>query len=582
MSSTFGMFETAKSGLSVSMQNLKITGHNISNANTVGYTRQRLVTSAKETGYAYRLLHPTEDNNVGQGVEVLEVQQLRSEYLDQQYRDLSTSYNYSESRTQALTYLEGLFNGENSDGGITSSMENYFEAMNEFSKDTSSKEYRTNVQQQAIGLTENFNNVYQEMVSLWNDQNSNISTVAQKINSIAEKIAVLNDAIASYERTGEKANDLNDERNLLLDELSGYVNITYENNATNTSMVDVKIGGEDLVSGITANEIQISTVESDAANINTLTAAIAALNADIETNGLDLTPTTGNKAQLDASIAALAAIAEIKSSANAANPDLMDVTYSGFSLVSGGKFSEVEDLVSYKKNNLTLGTTVLSIDAGTVTGGKLYSSMEMTSEDSASSAGIPYYMNQLNSLVREIAEDINTIHQAGYTYPTDGSTSTKGLNFFEVPQSGSPAADDYSLLNAGNFSISDEVLSSIYNIAGSDTPVNLTTNPTETGNGEQASLMYKAATTNDYSGSLNSIVGHMAITLNTTKSVLDTKESLINSVDTQRTSISGVSVDEETTNLIVFQQAYSACARTITTIDEMLDTLINNTGVVGR
>ncbi len=581
MSSTFGMFETAKSGLSVSMQNLKITGHNISNANTVGYTRQRLVTSAKETGYAYRLLHPTEDNNVGQGVEVLTVQQLRSSYLDQQYRNLSTSYNYSESRTQALTYLEGLFNGENSDGGITSSMENYFEAMNEFSKDTSSKEYRTNVQQQAIGLTENFNNVYQEMVSLWNDQNSNISTVAQKINSIAEKIAVLNDAIASYERTGEKANDLNDERNLLLDELSGYVNITYENNATNTSMVDVKIGGEDLVSGITANEIQISTVESDAADINDLTEEIALLNQQI----LD-DPTNTNYStwisDRDDRIADLRAIAEIQTSENPANSDVIDVTYSGFSLVSGGKFSEVENLVSYKKNNLTLGTTVLSIDAGTVTGGKLYSSMEMTSEDSASSAGIPYYMNQLNSLVREIAEDINTIHQAGYTYPTDGSTSTKGLNFFEVPQSGSPAADDYSLLNAGNFSISDEVLASIYNIAGSDTPVNLTTNPTETGNGEQASLMYKAATTNDYSGSLNSIVGHMAITLNTTKSVLDTKESLINSVDTQRTSISGVSVDEETTNLIVFQQAYSACARTITTIDEMLDTLINNTGVVGR
>ena len=581
MGSTFGMFETAKSGLSVSMENLKITGHNISNANTVGYTRQRLVTSAKETGYAYRLIHPTEDNTVGQGVEVLEVQQLRSSYLDQQYRNLSTSYNYSESRTQALTYLEGLFNGENEDGGLTSSMEKYFEAMNSFSKDTSSKEYRTNVQQQAIGLTENFKNVYQEMVSLWNDQNTNLSTTSQKINSIAEKISVLNDSISSYERTGEKANDLNDERNLLLDELSGYVNITYENNATNSSMIDVKIGGADLVSGIKANAIQISTVESDAANINTLTAGIATLNQQIAADPTNASVPTW-KAQIVTDTNSLKSYAEVKVSANADNPDLTDITYSGFSLVSGTKSSPVEGLVSFKRNNLTLGTTQISIDAGTLTGGKLYSNMEMISQDSASSAGIPYYINQLDSLVRNIATDINTIHKTGYTYPTDTSTSVQGLNFFKVPQSGTPAADDYSLLNAGNFSITDEVLNSIYNIAGSSTVVNLATNPTETGNGEQASLMYKAATANDYSGSINSIVGHLAITLNTSKSVLDTKESLINSVDTQRTSISGVSVDEETTNLIVFQQAYSACARTITTIDEMLDTLISKTGLVGR
>jgi flagellar hook-associated protein 1 FlgK len=98
------------------------------------------------------------------------------------------------------------------------------------------------------------------------------------------------------------------------------------------------------------------------------------------------------------------------------------------------------------------------------------------------------------------------------------------------------------------------------------------------GNSEVAASLYADLAESGYYGDLNSIVGHLAIALDTSKSLLDTKESLLNSVDTQRTSVSGVSVDEETTNLIVYQQSYNACARVISAIDEMLDTLINSMG----
>ncbi|NLF34781.1 MAG: flagellar hook-associated protein FlgK, partial [Clostridiales bacterium] len=85
-----------------------------------------------------------------------------------------------------------------------------------------------------------------------------------------------------------------------------------------------------------------------------------------------------------------------------------------------------------------------------------------------------------------------------------------------------------------------------------------------------------------YYGALNSMVGHLAIAVDTSRSLLDTRQSLLNNVDTQRASTSGVSLDEETTGLIMFQQAYSASARMITAIDEMLEVMINKMGTVGR
>ena len=105
---------------------------------------------------------------------------------------------------------------------------------------------------------------------------------------------------------------------------------------------------------------------------------------------------------------------------------------------------------------------------------------------------------------------------------------------------------------------------------------------TETGNNIIALELFNDLNSSNYYGKLNSIVGHLAIAIDSSRSILDTRESLINSVDRQRTSISGVDLDEEATNLIVFQQSFDACARIITTIDEMLNTMINNMGRVGR
>jgi flagellar hook-associated protein 1 FlgK len=584
MASTFGIFESAKSGLSVAMQQLNVTEQNIANVNTEGYTRQRILTSAKEPPISKYLIAQLSKTAVGQGVEATGIQQIRSAYLDQQYRTLNSGYNYSASRNESLTYLTGLYNELHDDSSLTTSIGNFFSALNTFSSDTSSKEFRTNVQQQALSMTQSFNNVYEEMQSLWHEQNDSINTVSQKINSIAQKIAELNEAIAGAVQTGGTASDLNDERNLLLDQLSGYVNITYSLNAANDNMIDVKIGGLTLVDGKSANDVEVGSISD-------LASQIAQINKDM---------TAGTVSVADGQAAITALIDEIDTYTTAVidyafdgTTNLATVTYDGVDLVTstGAVPADViadgnlDVWINLNRNNLTLGGTELSIENGTVKGGQLYSNMEMITSRSALSPGIPYYMDQLNTFVREIAENLNTISRSGWTYPDGTTPSRTNINLFKVPSYDDGSGTivyDYTKVTAGSFTLSDEVIESAYNIAGSSSEVLLDGNSTHSGNNAKALELFKDLANSGYYDKLNSIVGNLAIAANTSGSIMDTKQSLIRSVDTQRKSVSAVSLDEETTNLIIFQQSYNAAARIITTIDEMLNTMINNMGITGR
>ena len=207
------------------------------------------------------------------------VSQIRSEYLDEQYRDQFAAFCSSEYRAQGLTYLENLFYEIDDDTSLTKSISSFFSALSDFAEDPTSEAARTMVQQTALSMTENFNLIYNEMVDLYNDQNTSVGTVASQINQIAEQLAALNESIASYEVSGGNANDLRDQRNLLLDKLSGYADITYSENG---SMVNVQIAGEALVEGKDYSEIGITTASDE---INSICQDLADLNDDVITSG---------------------------------------------------------------------------------------------------------------------------------------------------------------------------------------------------------------------------------------------------------------------------------------------------------
>lgn len=587
MASTFSGLEIGKSGLTAAQIGLNISGQNISNADTDGYTMQKVKTAPIEAvGGGYLIRQVTSSSNVGQGVAVLSIDQIRSAYLDQQYRNQYSDFSSDEYRSQGLSYLENLFNETNSSTSITKSISSFFNALNGFAEDTKSEAARTTVQQSALSMTENFNMIYNEMIDLYNDQNTSIKTVSTQINQLSSQIADLNKQIFEYEYSGQKANDLRDTRNNLLDTLSGYANISYEE--ADDGMVNVSLCGETLVSGETSGSIGITTAADE---INSLCGTLSALNTEISGTYGGITQEQADKR--DGLIKSLKSVSD-KISCTAASDgttsvslqyvDNSTMTSATKSLIDGsntltaaGTSETAEYDGAYDKYVLRLGATYLNSD--NVSSGELNAHLLLRDSDTATNGGIPYYISRMNDLAQTIAKTLNGCMNKGYTYPDDenGGQSVNGINLFK------DFGTSCSLITGGNFTLSDEVLKSVWNLAGSAEKIDLnsTSGTTNAGNSVIATEMSKLASTNGYSDCLDSIVSQLGLEVKSSKNSLSTKQSLLESTEGQRQSVSGVSIDEEAVSLIKYQQVYSACSRVVTTIDQMLEKLINGTGTVG-
>ena len=214
--------------------------------------------------------------------------------------------------------------------------------------------------------------------------------------------------------------------------------------------------------------------------------------------------------------------------------------------------------------------------------GKLEGYREMRDGNSVDSVGIPRLMDNLNKLCQKIAEDFNTIHEKGFTLATATTTSTDGVDFFDVP------SNDYDNITAGNFTISSQILADVNNIAASSKLVNLSAPNTNEGNNENILDLVALcgsdtiAGTGDFEDQFSSILTELAINSSTNNNMNESQGSIISNLENRRDAVSGVSINDEMVDMVKYQHAYNASSRMITAIDEMLDTLINNTGVVGR
>lgn len=591
MASTFSGLEIGRSGLTAAQVGLHITGQNISNADTPGYSRQRVKTAPIEpVGRGYLLRQITQATNIGQGVTVLSIEQLRSAYLDEQYRGQYASFNNSEFRLQGLTYLENLFNETKEDTSLTTTIASFFTALSKFSEDTTSEAARTTVQQTALSLTESFNMIFGEMVDLYNDQNSSIKTVATQINLLAEQIADLNDKISEYEHTHVKANELRDMRNVLLDKLSGYAGISYTEDEH--GMVNITLSGETIVDGIEAKSIEISSATE---RVNKLCTELGALNDKIlnaDINGLTPEEKQELYTQRDGLKAALQGMSDklsfaekgdgtLKVTLNYADNDTKSIV--GIDLVDGNTVTAADSakLLEFEgareELTLKLGDSYLTVD--NVKSGELSAHLFLRDGNSEQESGIPFYISKLNDLARTITQSVNEVMNKGWTYPDEskGLDSRNNVDMFE------DFGNSFDLVTAGNFTLSKDVMESVWNIAGSSEKIDLnaSSGSTNAANNIIALELSRLINTGAYGDKLDSLVSHLGLDIYSLRNELDVRHTLVESIDNQRQSISGVSIDEEAVNLIKYQQIYSACSRVITAIDQQLDKLINNTGRVG-
>ena len=268
-------FNTATSGLFTARTALDVTSHNISNANTKGYSRQ--IAEQRATN---PLPTATGKGMIGTGSEVYGINQIRSFYLDTKYwSENSILGQYSVKKTQ-LSLIESLFN-EPSDSGFNVIFNNLFEAINGVVNNADSGEHRSALKEAGVTLTEYFNSTAQHLKKYQRDLNFEIKTKVEEINVIARKIQSLNKQIFKYEMDGSKANDLRDERAKLVDQLSKIVNVEVEEIETNPDVISgkysgveyrdksekhfrVKINGQILVDHFYATELRLVPRENSA------------------------------------------------------------------------------------------------------------------------------------------------------------------------------------------------------------------------------------------------------------------------------------------------------------------------------
>lgn len=232
-------FNIGRKGLNVSLAGLNVTGNNIANVNTEGYSRRRVDISAS---VPQRL----PQGIFGTGVEIDRVTRFRNEVADRQLRRQNEDLGLHEKLEDALRQIETIINEPAESNGIRGMLQQFFDNFHELANDPESGTTREVVRQHALVLTEAFNRIDQQLDILSKDIRLELDDKVGVVNDLANDIADLNTKILVSENIGQAANDLRDERDRKLDELSKLVNLYYKETSNGT--MNVSIGGRTLVS----------------------------------------------------------------------------------------------------------------------------------------------------------------------------------------------------------------------------------------------------------------------------------------------------------------------------------------------
>lgn len=257
----FGGLYTSITGLMASRQSLDTVSHNLSNANNKNYVRQ----SAIHANNPYTTVGRGK-LQVGTGVNVQEIRQIRDEFLDIKYRRELATFGYHNAKSQILEDVEGVFN-EITNSGLQNVMDDFWDSWNELYKEPESLTNRALVHESAVAFTDTVSHISNQLNDIKQNLNKEITIKVNEINSLLNGISKLNSKIkvVEGENSKVKANDFRDERNAALDRLSALLPVkSYENTYGETT---VSLFGQDLINGSYTSNIEIKNDEKGLGHI---------------------------------------------------------------------------------------------------------------------------------------------------------------------------------------------------------------------------------------------------------------------------------------------------------------------------
>lgn len=681
MRSTFGGLNTVVRGIFANQISLDTVGHNISNANTEGYSRQtvNLSTTNPEVYYASHGFA-----QIGTGVQTESITRARDSFMDQQMWKESASLGYGKSLQSMLQRIEGVFK-EPSATGIQTVLNRFWTALNTLSTNASDTGARTALRQRGVELVDAIQHSAKQLKDMAADVNSTLKIKVDNINQITSEISSLNRQIVNIEAGGtDHANDLRDRRDLLTDKLTAMVGANVSEDASGNYIIQA--AGVSLVTatGNTALKTE-STIDPDygyeLVNVYAPGKSTPLNFTNGELKGLiesrDDT-TSGVKGYLDKLSTTSKFLLQDFNQVHRDGYGLNDTHDINFFGDNGTNYTDVKDIADDPLNGYTKNDWLKALEvnkslfesnglaliaaktkAGGITptqtnaaGGALVvegvyngtsaADFQVTIDQvdgvikSKSGAGdltgydSPTITTKDNFVVRiDTVDGTGAVTKASYS--TDGGTTwnlasydggtgkwtlkgdatvaiaantnnAQGVTYTFSTIKGTPTKVSYKLNNGTVQTATMDPTTGKWKLANGITVKINATATNQNGDsysfsiaqgwasGDNAVLMgNKLKTDNsDLLGKVSldafysSLIAGVGVQSQNAQRLTENQQTLVDQISNWRQSVSGVNMDEEMTNMIRFQKGYNAAARVLTTMDEMLDKLINGTGVVGR
>lgn len=254
MGSTFSGIELGKRSIMAHSDAITTAGHNISNANTEGYSRQRVQIKEFDPLYKPDLERLERPGLIGQGVDVQSINRIRDELLDQRIVAQANQESYWDTRSKYYTMIEQIYN-EPYDVSIRSNMDKFWESWQELSTYPESRAARQAVVTRAETLTDSIKQRWEGLDGIGKLIDGDIEATVRQVNDLARQIAATNGEIVRSRAMGNNPNDLLDRRDLLVDKLSALVNVTTDQRDSDEFMVHVD--GRVLVQGSVSRKIDL-------------------------------------------------------------------------------------------------------------------------------------------------------------------------------------------------------------------------------------------------------------------------------------------------------------------------------------
>ena len=254
MGSTFSGIELGKRSIMANTDAITTAGHNISNASTEGYSRQRIQIKEFDPLYKPDLTRPERAGQIGQGVDTQSIERVRDELLDKRIVAQANQESYWQTRSDYYTMLEQIYN-EPYDVSIRSNMDKYWESWQELSINPESKAARQAVVTRAETLTDSIQQRWESLDGIAKIVEGDIAATVKQVNDYTSQIAAINSEIVRSRAMGDNPNDLLDRRDLLVDKLSQLININTDTRDPDEFLIHV--GGKVIVQGSISRDIDL-------------------------------------------------------------------------------------------------------------------------------------------------------------------------------------------------------------------------------------------------------------------------------------------------------------------------------------